>query len=204
MRSDLYVVKKGDTLWDLAGKFLGNHFEWPRLWIYNNRPLCILQTGSGIENPDLIYIGQRLLIPTTLTYFSGPYIADNSNRQPAKPLKEQLSEILVPFSIKYKLEDLKGIEVDYPHFSASIKLQGNLIITLSDQTPLGYVTNKGSEAVLARKAKGVLGQLTSEHKVVLEGQKITYSNLMIAKSNASNSPSMAIGTAVSSDKGAAL
>ena len=27
-----YIIKRGDTLWDLAGKFLGNPFLWPQIW----------------------------------------------------------------------------------------------------------------------------------------------------------------------------
>lgn len=48
-----YVIKKGDTLWDLAFKFLGNPFDWPRIWHVN----------PYIKNPDLIYPGDSLVIP---------------------------------------------------------------------------------------------------------------------------------------------
>ena len=48
-----YVIKKGDTLWDLAFEFLGTPYQWPRIWELNNY----------IKNPDLIYPGDRLNIP---------------------------------------------------------------------------------------------------------------------------------------------
>jgi len=48
-----YTIKKGDTLWDLAFSFLGNPFEWQRIWEIN----------PYIKNPDLIYPGDRLAIP---------------------------------------------------------------------------------------------------------------------------------------------
>jgi len=47
---DQYTVVKGDTLWDISGKFLENPWQWPKLW--NNNP--------QIENPDLIYPGNTL------------------------------------------------------------------------------------------------------------------------------------------------
>lgn len=50
----LYVVKPGDTLSELAERFLGSASLWPR--IYNmNRDL--------IEDPDLILVGWKLRIP---------------------------------------------------------------------------------------------------------------------------------------------
>ncbi len=45
-----YVVVKGDTLWDISGKFLENPWQWPRLW--DNNP--------QIKNPHLIYPGNTL------------------------------------------------------------------------------------------------------------------------------------------------
>lgn len=47
---DQYVVVKGDTLWDISGKFLENPWQWPRLW--DNNP--------QIKNPHLIYPGNTL------------------------------------------------------------------------------------------------------------------------------------------------
>ena len=49
-----YVVKKGDCLWDLAGKFYKDPFLWPIIYEANK---------DKIRDPNLIYPWQRLEIP---------------------------------------------------------------------------------------------------------------------------------------------
>ena len=58
-----YIVARGDNLWNIAKKELGGGSQWPRIWRYNNRDEVRKVTGRGIPNPDLIYVGQLLLIP---------------------------------------------------------------------------------------------------------------------------------------------
>lgn len=87
---DTYVVKRGDTLWDISGKFLKSPWYWPEIW----------QANPQIENPHLIYPGDVI----SLIYIDGkPQLVVNHQSAPAEPapdigprVREEAAEEAIP------------------------------------------------------------------------------------------------------------
>ncbi|MDP9139814.1 MAG: LysM peptidoglycan-binding domain-containing protein [Pseudomonadota bacterium] len=76
MRTDApltYVVKKGDTLWDIAAHYLIEPWQWPEIWYVNGQ----------VANPHLIYPGDVL----TLVWRDGRPVVqrDDSNIEYMSP-----------------------------------------------------------------------------------------------------------------------
>ncbi|HVY48472.1 MAG TPA: LysM peptidoglycan-binding domain-containing protein [Minicystis sp.] len=47
---ELHTVRRGDTLWEISGKYFANPYQWPRIWAENPQ----------IQNPHWIYPGDRV------------------------------------------------------------------------------------------------------------------------------------------------
>ncbi|MEE8287051.1 MAG: LysM domain-containing protein, partial [Gammaproteobacteria bacterium] len=47
-----YIVKRGDTLWDISTQFLVEPWRWPEIW----------QTNPQVRNPHLIFPGDELAL----------------------------------------------------------------------------------------------------------------------------------------------
>ncbi|MFH7320589.1 LysM peptidoglycan-binding domain-containing protein [Desulfurivibrio sp. D14AmB] len=62
-----HTVVKGDTLWDLGGGYLNDHFSWPKIWELN----------PEIADPHWIYPGQVFTIPRyMITYPTDKPVAE--------------------------------------------------------------------------------------------------------------------------------
>ena len=69
-----YVVKKGDTLWDISSYYLKDPWQWPELWYANPK----------VRNPHLIYPGDELV----LLYVNGQPRVERAETGPTTPPAE--------------------------------------------------------------------------------------------------------------------
>ncbi|MCP4411977.1 MAG: LysM peptidoglycan-binding domain-containing protein [Gammaproteobacteria bacterium] len=75
---DVYIVKKGDTLWDISAVFLDKPWLWPEIWHVNPQ----------VENPHLIYPGDEL----KLVYMDGKWQLMRSSDEKLSPSMRVLSQ----------------------------------------------------------------------------------------------------------------
>ena len=118
-----YVVKVGDTLWDIAATFLKDPWYWPEIWYVN----------PEIENPHLIYPGDVL----GLVYINGTQRVTNvrasvyrmSPQARITPLTEAISSI--------------------PYEAVSAFLTTGIVLEKSQSEALPYILETRGDHLLA-------------------------------------------------------
>ncbi len=109
-----YTVVKGDTLWDISGKFLKKPWYWPEIW----------QMNQQIKNPHLIYPGDVL----SLVYIDGkPYIKHHRGKRTVK------------LSPKTRIEDLQQAIPTIPLDIIAPYLTNNRIISARAYNSAPYI-----------------------------------------------------------------
>jgi len=124
-----YVVKVGDTLWDIAAAFLQDPWYWPEIWYVN----------PEIENPHLIYPGDVLgLVTIDGTQRVTNIRASSYRLSPAAritPLTEAISSI--------------------PYEAVSAFLTTGVILEKSQSDALPYILETRGERLLAAAGNDV-------------------------------------------------
>jgi hypothetical protein len=91
---EIHTVEKGDTLWDLGAKYLGNPFAWPQIWELN----------KWVKDPHWIFPGDPILVEPSRATVTQPKGQDQQPlsprdvadlqpdvRRPRKPVLEEYS-----------------------------------------------------------------------------------------------------------------
>lgn len=185
-----YTIKKGDTLWDISQKELQDPFLWPKLWKEN----------SDIENPDRIYPGKTLKIPTkTIAEEKKPEpVAEKAvvptaeekamEKAEAPKEKEIVKEVpKEPLADKYRIAsagyisrvgDAKGEIVDSPDRRVLLGQRDKVYLTLSNDVKTGdrLTVLRVVKKVVHPKTGAIMGNLVK----MLGDLKITAVNGQIA------------------------
>lgn len=140
-----YTVVRGDTLWDISGKFLREPWKWPELWHANPQ----------IANPDLIYPGDSL----TLQYVDG---------QPRLMLDRGASRGTIKLSPHVRSTPMAEAIPSIPLESINAFLVSNRIVdSLEDFQKAPYVLAGNAERVLSGAGDRIYarGQFDPAHSV---------------------------------------
>lgn len=127
-----YVVKKGDTLWDISALYLREPWLWPKLW----------NTNPQIDNPHLIYPGDIL----ALRWENGQPRLGLANRGEVK-----LSPTMRSESLDVAIPPIPRDEID-PF------LRGNRVLGLGDFELLPYLIAGDSGRLLSGLGDKVYGR----------------------------------------------
>jgi hypothetical protein len=227
MLGERYVVKKGDSLWKIAERRLGSGTQWTRIWKYNNRPEVVRETGRKIPNPDLIYIGQTLILPHVpgtrptaapsgtppphteavsehpefTSARDKPTASAPAPRSGSRTLSERIETETSPIALKYKLDDLRWPARDVGTAIIEVRMTGDVLLMTKKQYPVTYVTSRGElELQVTRAANHAFGQLIQDSRFIYDPAKkqVTWRSMLVSQSSMPNTVSTAIGVEMNS------
>lgn len=136
---DLYVVKTGDTLWDIAGLYLDKPWLWPYLW----------RDNTHIRNPHLIYPGDEIRLSYNAQ--GQPQLSLNQEQQPTKPAIRLRPQVKVNNKSQEQLRQLSW-ELLYAHVA------GDVVVSESEYEALPYLLGDQEGAVRYSDSDVVLSQ----------------------------------------------
>lgn len=168
MLGKLYIVKNGDTLWDIAGKQLGDPSRWPEVYEHNNSKAVTANSGMKITDPNLIFVGQKIYIPGAQFPAKSPSIA--APRPPsAKPMpnagKVKSIQKVRSIPFKYDLDKLPAITVASPTHISTITLKGSITLQAMNSVDFVTLTRHGFEITAKKEADHAFGKLVTETQV---------------------------------------
>jgi len=139
--SEEYIIKKGDTLWDISNTKLKNPFLWPKLWIVNPQ----------IKNPDLIYPGEKIKIPSEEELMQIEVIPEEKAPVTVQPTPPEIKPPVVKAPVKPPVRYL---------------VDKNLYITsgwISNEFPsIGHITASPNERTIFGKGDFVYLEISRE------------------------------------------
>ncbi|MGF1615849.1 MAG: LysM peptidoglycan-binding domain-containing protein [Gammaproteobacteria bacterium] len=128
----VYVVKKGDTLWDIAALFLTDPWLWPEIW----------EVNPAIADPHLIYPGDRI----SLVYRDGKPVLraarGSQELRSSEPIEKLRPSVR---SLERREEPIASIPMD----AIAPFLSRLRVISKDELEAAPYIVSLGQEHLLA-------------------------------------------------------
>lgn len=128
-----YIVKKGDTLWDISGKYLDKPWRWKEIWA----------TNKQIRNPHLIYPKDVII----LCVIKGQKLVGVDTGEGCAGLEKAIDAPTTPVATP-AVENVAGSIPAIPLSAIEAWLDRNVIVNPDDYRTTPYV--------LASKSKNIL------------------------------------------------
>lgn len=137
--SDRYIVRKGDTLWDISARFLKKPWLWPEIW----------QDNPQVKNPHLIYPGDELVL-------SGGHVRHGEGSIGPHARITSLEDAVKPIPLSALKQFLKHSRIltedEYTHAPHVVGIEENQLRGTAGQLAYvrGLVATPGSKFALLR------------------------------------------------------
>lgn len=126
-RPEKYVVQKGDTLWDISGRFLKEPWQWKKIW----------EGNPQIENPHLIYPGDTV----TLVFKHGEPVLIVNGEGDGQPTADVVEDRTVKLSPKIRISEHETVtkKIHFDFIKSFSRLA--VVITKDEMEYLPYVVS---------------------------------------------------------------
>lgn len=143
----VHIINKGDTLWDISKKYLNDPFKWRDIWDKN----------KFITNPDLIYPGKHIEIPSV---FEKVEIEKKIQIEAESEIIPELPEEKIEAAVdEDKIPELPQVILQTPP-PAKIPLTAEVVIATS-----GYIISQEME-------KGVVFDSSESRTIFGRGDEV--------------------------------
>jgi hypothetical protein len=162
-----HVIQRGDTLWDLSGKYLESPWYWPKLWSYNPQ----------IENPHWIYPGNPLRLSPAGGAPSQAPVRIASAADDVAPPKEIDDLTRGSIDRAQMLDDEDTVTVGGPYKIGGARPKGpavlrNSFVTANQLTASGTVVAAFEEKMILTTGDRIYGKFQDPGSVEV-GQKFS-------------------------------
>lgn len=140
-KNERYVVKKGDTLWDIASRFLHDPWRWPEVWHVNPK----------IRNPHLIFPGDVVLL-----YFvdGKPRLTLEGSKVPHLPVTKDGMKV-VKLSPKGRIEPLSRAITTVPRDIIEPFLRHTTVLDDSTFDDLPHIISSYEEHLISGRGNKI-------------------------------------------------